>query len=194
MPDTGPPWNIPYVEPTDNPRVYPQASEDLAEAIADGLNAAGNEGIGPNVVQTVKLDVFATTSSTFEAITGLAATITPSASDSLVLVIYQLTAGNSTAASGVHTRLMRGTTPLYIGDTASSRVSSSWGAEAQPTTSFSGTVVFVDSPATTDATTYSVQVRVGTAGTARIGSSGIDSDNANHPRVPSSITLIEVKA
>ena len=41
MPDTGPPWNIPYVEPTDLVRDYPQASEDLADAIADGLDAAG---------------------------------------------------------------------------------------------------------------------------------------------------------
>jgi hypothetical protein len=41
VPDTGAPWNIPYVEPTDNPRVYPAASEDLADAIALGLSAAG---------------------------------------------------------------------------------------------------------------------------------------------------------
>jgi hypothetical protein len=41
MPDTGAPWNIPYVAPTDLVRDYPQASEDLADAVAAGLTAAG---------------------------------------------------------------------------------------------------------------------------------------------------------
>jgi hypothetical protein len=41
MPDTGAPWNIPYVAPSDLVRDYPSDSEDLAEAIADGLDAAG---------------------------------------------------------------------------------------------------------------------------------------------------------
>jgi hypothetical protein len=37
MPDTGAPYFIPYVEPTDNPRVYPDVSEDLALAIVAAL-------------------------------------------------------------------------------------------------------------------------------------------------------------
>ena len=41
MADTGAPWNIPYVGPTDNPRVFPAADEAQALAIAAGLSAAG---------------------------------------------------------------------------------------------------------------------------------------------------------
>lgn len=41
MPDTGAPWNIPYIEPSDLVRDYPAANEDMADAIAAGLTAAG---------------------------------------------------------------------------------------------------------------------------------------------------------
>jgi hypothetical protein len=40
MPDTGAPWNIPYAAPADLVRDWPALSEDVAEAIADGLSAA----------------------------------------------------------------------------------------------------------------------------------------------------------
>ena len=55
MPDTGAPWNIPYVAGTDLVADWPTDSQTLAEAIADGLDAAG--GI-VQVVQTVKSDYF----------------------------------------------------------------------------------------------------------------------------------------
>ena len=41
MADTGAPWNLPYPLPTDLVRDGAQAIEDLAEATADGLSAAG---------------------------------------------------------------------------------------------------------------------------------------------------------
>jgi hypothetical protein len=40
MPDTGAPWNIPYAAPADLVRDWPALSEDVAEAVADGLEAA----------------------------------------------------------------------------------------------------------------------------------------------------------
>jgi hypothetical protein len=40
MPDTGAPWNIPYVEPADLVRDYPAADEAQALAIAAGLSSA----------------------------------------------------------------------------------------------------------------------------------------------------------
>jgi hypothetical protein len=56
MPDTGAPWNLPYPSPTDLVRDAPQAFEDLAVATAAGLDDAGSEGIGPNVVMAQKTD------------------------------------------------------------------------------------------------------------------------------------------
>jgi hypothetical protein len=58
MPDTGAPWNIPYVESTDLVSDWPADSLALANAIAAGLDDAGNAGIGSNVVQAVKTDTF----------------------------------------------------------------------------------------------------------------------------------------
>jgi hypothetical protein len=37
MADTGAPLNIPFVTPTDNPRVYPASSEDLADKVVEYL-------------------------------------------------------------------------------------------------------------------------------------------------------------
>jgi hypothetical protein len=39
MPDTGAPWNIPYLDGTELVRAYPAFSEDLADAVADALDA-----------------------------------------------------------------------------------------------------------------------------------------------------------
>jgi len=38
--DTGAPWNIPFAEPTDLVRDWPQLSEDVADAVAAGLTEA----------------------------------------------------------------------------------------------------------------------------------------------------------
>jgi hypothetical protein len=42
MPDTGAPWNIPYAAPSDLVRDWPALSEDVAEAVADGLQIAAS--------------------------------------------------------------------------------------------------------------------------------------------------------
>jgi hypothetical protein len=52
--DTGAPWNIPYAEPTDLVRDWPALSEDVAEAVADGLDDAAVDRIartGTDVTQ-----------------------------------------------------------------------------------------------------------------------------------------------
>ena len=55
--------------------------------------------------------------------------------------------------------------------------------------------IFLDSPNTTSATTYKMQVRCATAGHLRINKSYRDTDTVNYdPRVSSSITVMEVAA
>jgi hypothetical protein len=207
MPDTGPPWNIPYVEPTDNPRVYPAASEDLAEAIADALDAAANPGIGSNVVQTVKTDTFSTTSTSFTNVTGLTATITPTSDTSKVLVIAQVNYSILGATStSVFFRLDGGNAGAYVGDAAGTdRIRAGFmgqtglGADGfnlyYARTQFVATLVYLDSPATTSPTTYAVQSRT-SAGTvtAFVNRASDDSDLVTTGRTPSSITVIEVAA
>jgi hypothetical protein len=187
MPDTGPPWNIPYVEPTDNPRVYPAASEDLADAIADGLDAAGNAGIGSNVVQTVKTDTFSTASSTFTALTGLSVTITPTSDTAKVLVIVALSVSHSESFGNAGMfRLLRGATGIYLGSGASTENVSAF-ITGGPSNIESRSLVFVDSPGVATATTYSLEVRR-TDGTVFVNRRGNSADFV----VPSSITAIEV--
>jgi len=196
MPDTGAPWNIPYVDPTDLVRDYPQASEDLADAIADGLDAAGSAGIGPNVVQTVKTDTFSTTSTSYTAITGMSVTITPSSATSKVLVIANLNIGQLNTASSVSVRLMRDSTSIYEADADGTRSQTSFGAYNVAATEgnkqvHSGAPVFLDSPGVATATTYSVEMKVPN-NTGFFNRAG---DNPNETRTiltASSITVIEV--
>jgi len=195
MPDTGAPWNIPYVESSDLVSDWPADSLALANAIDAGLDAAGNAGIGSNVVQTVKTDTFSTTSASYTPVTGLTATITPSSATSKVLVIVQV----STSGTGPgFMRLSGGNAANYKGDSdGASRVESAimpWGGDGNFGYSFP--IVYLDSPATTSPVTYGVDVRRGGISTYTIyvNQSADDSNNTNRGRFASSITAIEVAA
>ena len=199
MADTGAPWNIPFAEPADLVRDWPGLSEDVADAVAAGLSAAGNAGIGSNVVQTVKTNTFTTTSTTFVNVTGLSVTITPSSSSSLILVILDIamqTLSEDDQAS--FTRLAVGNTPLYVGDVEGSRVpalASSVTFPSAPTNRYpqTRTGVFLHNPETTSPVTYNAQTRA-SEGTALINRSRGDDNNVRTGRYASSITAIEVAA
>jgi len=95
MPDTGAPWNIPYVEATDLVSGWPTDSLALANAIAAGLDDAVVAGIGSNVVSTTKTDVWSAASTSFTDVTGLAVTITPTSATSKVLVLASFMSGHA---------------------------------------------------------------------------------------------------
>jgi hypothetical protein len=197
MGTTGAPWNIPYVDPTDLVRDFPTDDEAQALAIAAGLSAAGNPGIGSNVVQTVKTDTFSTSSTSFTAVTGLTVTITPSSATSKVLVIARYSLSNSATANASHGQLVKSTTAIYEGDASGSKVRSSSTLSHNNITDSgilhtSFTDVFLDSPGVATAVTYGVRIRAGTSGTAFVGRGGVEADDARFGRFPSSITAIEV--
>jgi len=198
MPDTGAPWNIPYVAGTDLVRDWPTDSQELAEAIADGLDAA-NIGIGTNVVQTVKKDTFSTSSTSFTDITGLAVTITPTSATAKVLLIAQVAWGATAAVSaGFGLQITGGNAGNYIGDAGTGQSRVIFQSYAQATYEFdrsleSMVAVYLDSPATTSATTYQLQTKTGT-GTAHVNRSGDDIASSSFGRGASSITAIEVAA
>ena len=190
MPDTGPPWNIPYVDDSDLVRDFPTADEAQARAIAAGLTAAG--GI-KQVVQTVKTDTFSTTSTSFTTVTGLAVTITPSSASSKVLLLGLINSGDTTSGS-VKYRMTGGNSTVFVGDAAGSNrvrsavsVDTGVGADTVIAQSF----VYLDSPATTSAITYQVEMSVNT-GTGFLNRNRNDLDTTRTPRVASSIVAIEV--
>lgn len=197
MPDTGAPWNIPYVAGTDLVSDWPTDSLALANAIDAGLDAA-SVGIGSNVVQTVKTDTFTSSSTSFVTVTGLSATITPSSATAKVLVVVQISTSFN-AVGGAFYKVTGGNTSSYVGASPGSRVAAVFGgfnqADELEYTMVSQSIVFLDSPATTSATTYQVEARGTSTGPGvYVNRSADDFNGANRGRGASSITLIEVKA
>lgn len=146
------------------------------------------------VVSTTKTDTFSTTSTSYTDITGLSVSITPSATSSKVLVFTNFNASVS-GDIAVMFRLMRDSTAISIGDAAGNRTRASASMITNLDTSQMGTfaVHVLDSPATTSATTYKVQMFVNT-GTGYIGRTGSDTDLATRPRTASTITAMEISA
>ena len=198
MPDTGAPHFIPFADPTDLVRDWPALSEDVADAVAAGLTAAGNAGIGSNVVQTVKTDTFSTTSTSFTTVTGMTAAITPSSASSKVLIVAQIATGLQEANTSIgHFKITRGGTDIYIGNADGSRIRAVFGGTSVGSDAsmvVSNSIVYLDSPSSTSSVTYRLDVRRGGNGTVFINRSLNDSDNDFHVRGASSLTVIEVAA
>jgi hypothetical protein len=155
-------------------------------------------GIGSNVVQTVKTDVFTTTSATFGAVTGLSVTITPSSDTSKILIMAQVShsLGLGTASNrgfGAF-KVTRGGTDIYRGDADGSRTQAVFGGLSQSNqnnTLLSASIVFLDSPSVATAVTYDVEVRA-IEGLTAINRSFSDANDFSNIRGASSITVIEV--
>lgn len=107
------------------------------------------------VVSTTKTDTFSTASTSFIDITGFNVSITPTSSSSKILIVGTLTssAGLQGSISG-YAQLVRNSTAVGNG---SGGLGTNNSADAAFTTSWP--FVYLDSPATTSATTYKIQVR-----------------------------------
>jgi hypothetical protein len=154
----------------------------------------GNGQVPVQVISTAKTDTFTTTSAmpTFVDVTGLSATITPTSSSNKVLVTVTGTFGIGNANYTLAVNLLRGSTSIAIGDTRSSSTRCFAGSLLPGTgggESFS--ICFLDSPATTSATTYKVQLAVESGSTALIGGS-FASGGAFNFSTPTVITLMEI--
>ena len=148
------------------------------------------------VLQTVKDDTFSTTSTSFTDITGLSVAITPSATSSKILVMYNIFLGNN-ADNRSQVKLLRSSTDIFVGasDSANRTESSGFGYAASDGSGslHANSGVFLDSPSTTSETTYKLQAIVN-AGTFYLNRTGNDSNNSYQPRTASSITVMEVLA
>jgi hypothetical protein len=147
------------------------------------------------VVSTTKTDVFSSsTVDTFVDITGLSVAITPSATSSKILVLYD------TQMSGTELffiQLVRASTAIKVGDSDSAnRIECTAGGIVQSSNNdkvqnIAGT--FLDSPSTTDATTYKLQGRVySSSKTFKVNAPVNDSDATYTGRGASTITVMEV--
>jgi hypothetical protein len=149
------------------------------------------------VVSTTKTDTFTTTSSTFVDLTGLSVSITPSATSSKVLVFYTIVGQGVYGSSQAYLRLLRDSTAIGSGAAAGSRITvSSFLPE-----SYSGLTIGqaanlnLDSPASTSALTYKIQIASSASGaTVYVNRNATDTDSAFFGRSSSSIVALEVLA
>ena len=145
------------------------------------------------VIQTVKSDTFTgTANGTALLITGLAATITPTSVTSKILITAQIMYGSSSTTYGGWFR--RGVTDIGLGNAAGNRQRVSIGmaftSDANQTNTFVYT--YLDSPATTGATTYQFYVNNDNTSAIFINRSVTDGDNTTGKRGISTITLMEI--
>lgn len=130
------------------------------------------------VVQTIKTDHFATTSTSFTDVTGYSASITPSSTSSKVLVRVCACTGNGAANADNKVRVLRGSTAITATETMVRSDSIS--------ENHSYVIEILDSPSTTSSTTYKVQVK------AESNEIFVNRRNNNDNGGQSSITLMEV--
>jgi len=152
------------------------------------------------VVSTTKTDTFSTTSTSYTTVTGLSATITPSSATSKILVVAFVNfsggiLGDAGGDRGGYIRLVGGNVS-FVGDAAGSRVQAAAMNRNNSLSMSAATVVYLDSPATTSATTYTIEGRAGAAPSQAfaVNRTMQDGDNANIGRAASSIAAIEVAA
>ena len=161
--------------------------------------SAAGAGAVAQVKSTTLTSTFSATATlgTFVAVTGLSVAITPTSASNKILVMANLQVANS-SQTAVTAILTGGNCASYKGDAAGNR--------QQAATSQTGTInghqsnnlglLYLDSPATTSATTYGVSINyTGTgAGTNTVYvNQGIgDTDFTYVSRTASTITVLEV--
>jgi len=169
----------------------------------DAVTAAKATGFGKiaQVVSTTKTDTFSSSSTSLTDITGLSAAITPSASDSKVLVLVSINVAITAGDRFFALQLLRGSTAISLGAASSSRTNSSlFGVQGdytgKTTNIHTKSIVFLDSPSTTSATTYKMQGKAQSDDSPSfvVNRSGGDADAVHGGRTASSITLLEVLA
>jgi hypothetical protein len=144
------------------------------------------------VVSTTKTDTFSTASTSYVDITGLTVSITPSSATSKIYIVLSIS-GSENAGWGY--QLVRGSTAICIGDSGGgSRKQASGGVSVRDTNGIAnGSVNFLDSPATTSATTYKVQMYVPSS-TGYVNRTYGDVDASYTVRTASTITVMEIAA
>jgi hypothetical protein len=155
------------------------------------------------VVQTAKTDTFTTSSQSYVNVTGLGVTITPASSSNKILIILDIKVGAGHEDAAFAGRLLRdlggvNITQIYSGNASSNRTDASFGTSRQSGNAGYDIIqdrqaVFLDSPNTTGAALYRVEVRGNNGRDTLINRTYDDSDDNDTPRVASSITVMEVE-
>ena len=197
MADTGAPHFIPFADPTDLVRDWPALSEDVADAVAAGLDAAGG-------LVAVKSAIFtgtqtaSVTAGNNVAVTDL--TIThevADASNKLVILAMLGVAANSALRGQTSLAVHDGTNLIGAGAVASNRTSlTAGGTPSSGTGNFVAigrAATFVHTPGA-GSKTYTVRAvnQSQFTNTVFVNRNEADTDNGDSPRGASSLVIMEV--
>jgi len=159
--------------------------------------SGGSTGHIVQVVQSVKTSAFRTSSLSWVDITGMTGTITPTSSNNKILVTGNFVLG-TTNGGYFQFRILRGSTAIDIGPSDGSKTRATYSSFANSYGSqynFAYTPMYLDSPATTSATTYKTQFQVPHSSYgAVINCTYADDDTDFLSTYQSNFTLMEVAA
>ena len=145
------------------------------------------------VKSVTKTNTFTTTSTTFVDLTDLTLSITPTSASYKILCFYSVIASGLAGTNMGGINLLRGATAISQADAAGVRiVASSIVPEVGNEQSSLVSNSFLDSPATTSATTYKLQIRTGGAGTITVNRTNNAVNSALYFNGTSSLTIMEV--
>lgn len=152
------------------------------------------------VKQSVKTNIFSTSSNGFNDVTGLTVDITPLSSSSKILAMCYVNYGTASDNVRLAARIVReesgSDTIISQGDEDGNRTQCQWigrhanlnGAQLQ------ANIQILDSPATTNTLTYKFQTGRMDGGTLVINDGRADTNASTHGRPISTITVMEVAA
>lgn len=162
----------------------------MTRAVNTALAGAG--GV-LQVVSVTKTDTFSSAATAYTDITGLSLSITPVSTSSRILIVANLSTVEP-ATNNLFLRFVRDSTPIAVGDAAGSRVQATSGFR-YPTSDNGGIgavgMLFVDSPSTTSATTYKIQMGL-QGGTGYVNRTADDLNNSGRGRYVSTLTAMEI--
>ena len=151
------------------------------------------------VLQTVKTDVFSTTSNSYVSVTGLTPAITAASTSNKILINVTLYGGVSSGNYVAGFKLAKDGSAMdgnTIGAASGNNVESGTFRfrNATDTHAEEASFMFLDTPADTNSHTYGILMKVFSSATARLGTTGTNGNYDQHMRCPCTITVMEVGA
>ena len=153
---------------------------------------AGTGGKVLQVLSTTKTDTFSVSSTSFSDVTGLSVSITPSSASNKILVIVSVAINGRDGVVAAYAKLVRNSTDIFIGDSAGSRSRVSAFIAENAGCIINANLTHLDSPNTTSAITYKIQLAGNNVNAVYINRGDTDGDSSGTGRTASSITVMEI--
>ena len=170
---------------------------DHASRITTLEGASGGKIL--QVVSTTKTDTFSASvaGNGTTSVTGLTVSITPSDAANKVFVFATITGSSETLYGHLEAILTRGGTPIGTGAAAGSRTPINGGMSVRLNSAADlgeATVLYLDSPSSTSALTYGIDILNGSASTKTlyVNRTELDTDIGHFPRSSSTIAVMEI--